>query len=121
MKKKCKLKCFNISQKYLYIKKIKNFAPKFGAFSSEGALGNGLIGLSLRLALGVTIVCKKAGFMIKVNISEHSTCNTIYPLFFTRLKNKIDSSTIYTLFFTYYIFHGICLACSYFINDLSHK
>ena len=40
---------FNISQKYLYI--INKCAPKFGAFSSKGALGNGLIGLSLGPAL----------------------------------------------------------------------
>ena len=38
---------------YIYIYKIKNkkCAPKFGAFSSKGALSNGLIGLSLGLAL----------------------------------------------------------------------
>ena len=40
-------------KKYIYIYKIKNkkCAPKFGAFSSKGALSNGLIGLSLGLAL----------------------------------------------------------------------
>ena len=78
MKKNCILKCFNITQKYLYIlKKKKKIAPKFGAFSSKGALGNDL---SLGPALGVTIVCKKAGFMIKLNISEHSMCNTPFEL-----------------------------------------
>lgn len=36
----------------------------------------GLVGLHDLQARGVTIICKKAGFMIWLNISEHSTCNT---------------------------------------------
>ena len=51
--KKYKLKCFNISQKYLY-KKKKN-APTYGAFSSKGALGNGLIGLGLGLPCSLVV------------------------------------------------------------------
>ena len=49
-KKKCKLKYFNIFQKYLYKKQKHFLPPKFGAFSSRG-LGNDLIGSGLRPAL----------------------------------------------------------------------
>ena len=72
-----------IPPKNIYIKRIRKFAPKFGAFSNKGALGNGLIGLSLGPALYSTeqiYFCKYIN-KLRGGLDTRCVCVSAFPAF----------------------------------------